>query len=286
MNLNDLHLFEAVAQHGNFTRAAEAMHTVQSNVTARIKSLEEEFNTTLFSRSSRKVELTAAGKTLLQYSRQINNLLEEARLSVGKDQIVKGQVRIGFLETMMALKGPELVNELAAKFPLVELEFVSGMRDRLINDVVNYRLDAAFVPTPVHLEELEQIHVMNEEIVAVAPLQIKRLDDLLKQQEVKVIVFELGCFFRERLEAWLVSKGVVNYHKMVMNSIEGLIHFIESGIGFSFLPGEIVANFYRDRKVTIFPLPKELAAMKTNLIYRKDNQSSPVLKAFMSLFRE
>lgn len=101
MNINDLKLFMAVAFHRNFTKAAEASYTVQSNVTARIKSPEEEFDTKLFLRTSRKVELTSAGETLLHYSKQIINLIEEAKISIGKNDIVNGQIKIGFLETTM-----------------------------------------------------------------------------------------------------------------------------------------------------------------------------------------
>ncbi len=284
MNINDLKLFEAVASHGNFTKAAEAMFTVQSNVTARIKSLEEEFGTTLFLRTSRKVELTSAGKTLLNYSKQINNLIEEAKLSVGKSDIIKGQIKIGFLETTMALKGPDIVNEMANKFPLVDIDLTSAMRDTLINDVMNYKLDAAFIPAPIHNEELEQIHIMDERIVAVTPTSIKSLGNLIEQHQIKAIVFDQGCFFRARLEAWLISNNVMDYHKTVINSIEGVVNFIESGIGFSFLPEEIVSSFYSGRKIKTFPLPKEISSVKTVLIYRKDNLSSAVLKAFISLF--
>lgn len=284
MNINDLKLFTAVAFHGNFTKAAEAMFTVQSNVTARIKSLEEEFGATLFLRTSRKVELTAAGKTLLHYSKQINNLVEEAKLSIGKSDMVKGQLKLGFLETTMALKGPGIVNEMADKFPFIDLDLTSAMRDKLINDVLNYKLDAAFIPAPVNNEELKQIPIMDEHIVAITPLKFKSLDKLLEQPQLKAIVFDQGCFFRARLETWLASNNIMNYHKTVINSIEGVVNFIESGIGFSFLPAEIVSTFYSGRKVKIFSLPVEIGAVKTVLIYRKDNLSSPALKAFISLF--
>lgn len=283
MNTNDLSLFEAVAHHGNFTKAAEAMFTVQSNVTARIKNLEEEFGAPLFFRTSRKVELTPAGETLMQYSKQINYLINEAKSSIGKSDVVKGQIKIGFLETMMTLKGPGLVDELALKFPFVDLEFRSAMRDSLINDVVNFRLDAAFVPGPLHIPELEHIEIGNEKVVLVAPANCESLDDVLKMNPLKAIVFDQGCVFRARLEAWLVTKGVSQCHKTVMNSIEGVVNFIESGIGFSFLPAEIVTTFYGSRNIKTFALPKEIGLMKTLLVFRKDIPPSPALKAFISL---
>jgi len=284
MNTNDLSLFEAVAHHGNFTKAAEAMFTVQSNVTARIKNLEEEFGTPLFFRSSRKVELTPAGEILIQYSKQINYLINDAKRSIGKSDVIKGQIKIGFLETMMTLKGPGLVDELALKFPFVDLEFKSAMRDTLINDVINFRLDAAFVPAPLQIPELEYIEIGNEKIVVVAPANCESLDDLLKKNPLKAIVFDQGCVFRARLEAWLVTKGIFQCHKTVMNSIEGVVNFIESGIGFSFLPEEIVTTFYGSRNIKTFPLPKEIGLIKTLLIFRKDIPASPALKAFISLY--
>jgi DNA-binding transcriptional LysR family regulator len=286
MNTNDLNLFEAVAHYGSFTKAAEAMFTVQSNVTTRIKNLEEEFGALLFIRNNRKVELTAEGEKLIHYSKQFNHILDEAKRSIGKSDIVKGQIKIGFLETMMTLKGPELVNKLASKFPLVDLDFRSAMSASLISDVLNYRLDAAFIPAPIDIAELEQIKIKDEQIVIVAPGDNKNLDLLLKKSPVKTIVFDQGCVFRAKLDSWLVSKGISQYHKTVMNSIEGVVNFIESGIGFSVMPEEIISSFYGNRNIKTFPLPKELGLMTTILVYRKDVALSPALKAFISISAE
>lgn len=282
MNTNDLNVFEAVASHGSFTKAAEAMFTVQSNVTARIKSLEAEFGAPLFTRNNRKVELTPAGETLMKYSRQLNQLIDEAKRAISKSDVVKGLVKVGFIETMMTIKGPELVNKLYTKYPSIELEFKSAMRESLVNDVLNYRLDAAFVPAPVDAQELAQIKTRDEEIVVVAPVGYKNLNELLQKSPVRTIVFEQGCVFRARSDAWLAGKGIVQYHKTVMNSVEGIVNFIESGIGFSFLPAEVIAKFYRGRKIKTFPIPGELGRMSTILVYRKDVPASPALKAFIS----
>jgi len=283
MNTNDLKLFEAVAHHGSFTKAAEAMFTVQSNVTARIKNLEEEFGASLFTRSNRKVELTTAGETLMLYSKKLNHLMEEAKRSIGKNDEVRGQIKIGSLETMMTIKGPELINYLALKFPYVDLELKSDIRTGLINDVMNYKLDAAFVPAPLDVPELSQIKIKDEQIVIVAPSSFETLDDLLKKTPQKAIVFDQGCVFRARLDSWLVSKGISQYHKTVMNSIEGVVNFIESGIGFSVLPQDIISKFYSNRNIKTFPLPPELALMTTILIFRKDVPPSPALEAFINL---
>jgi len=284
MNLNDLKLFEAVAHYGSFTKAAEAMFTVQSNVTARIKILEQEFGAALLVRTSRKVELTAAGKSILNYSRQINNLLEAAKLSVGKEQSLNGPFRLGLLETTLTQQGPEIVNRMADVHPLIDLHLTSGMRDALISQVLNYRLDAALIPGPIRHDELEQLPMEDERIVIVAPMQVRSLENLLAQPRIKVIVSGEGCVFRARLEAWLISHNILNYHKTVVNSVEGTIRFIESGIGFSMLPEKIISTFYSGRNVRTLPLPSEIGTLTNTLIYRKENATSPVLNAFLRLF--
>lgn len=281
MTDNDLKLFEAVAFHGSFTKAAEEMFTVQSNVTARIKKLEEEFGAVLFSRSSRSVRLTSAGETFLAYSKKINRLIEQAKEQVGEKELVKGQIKVGFLETILVVKGPELVKKLADQYPFVELEFKSAMKEVLLNDVINFRLDVAFVPGPLNDIRLKQTMVKEEEIVAVVPSDFSGLNEILSQTPSKAIVFDQGCVFRARLENWLVFNGVSHYHKTVMNSIEGVINFIESGIGFSFLPKEIISTFYRNRKIKTLPLPKEFASLKTYLVYRDDVPKSSALSTFI-----
>src|SRR5690606_39141552 len=204
--------------------------------------------------------------------------------SIGKSDNVKGQIRIGFLETMMTIKGPDLVNQLAHKFPFVDLKFRSAMRDSLISDVLNYKLDAAFIPAPLDIPELEQLHIKEEEIVIVTPTDSNSLDDLLKRKPLQAIVFDQGCVFREKLDTYLVNKGISQYHKTEMNSIEGVVNFIESGIGFSVLPAEIISTFYNNRKIKTFSLPQELGRMTTILVFRKDVPLSPALNAFISLY--
>jgi DNA-binding transcriptional LysR family regulator len=283
MNTNDLKLFEAVAYHGSFTKAAEAMFTVQSNVTARIKNLEQEFDAELFVRSNRKVALTPAGETLMLYSKKISHLIDEAKRSIVKNDVVQGQIKIGSLETMMTIKGPELIHHLAVKYPHIDLVLKSDMRERLINDVIMHKLDAAFVPAPVLMSELEQLKIKEEQIVIVTPADCKSLEDVLLHNPLKTIVFDQGCVFRAKLEAWLLSKGIFQFHSTVINSIEGVINFVESGIGISVMPLDIVSKFYSGRSVKTFALPAELGLMTTVLIYRKDISPAPALDAFITL---
>jgi DNA-binding transcriptional LysR family regulator len=284
MNTNDLKIFEAVAANGSFTKAAEAMFTVQSNVTARIKNLEEEFGADLFTRTSRKVALTSAGETLMQYSKQIDHLMQEAKKDIKKFNQVSGSLKIGCIETTMAFKVPDILSRFTEAYPDVDLEFKSEMRSELISDVINYKLDAAFVSAPINSPELEQLHIKEEQLVILAPAQGPELKELLATQPLKIIVFDQGCVFRARLEAWLNAKGIIQYKSIVLNSLEGIINFVEAGLGISILPAELIEQYYAGRKLKTHTLNKELGTMSTVLIYRKNVPQSRALKAFVEMY--
>lgn len=286
MNTHDLKIFEAVAETGSFTKAATMMFTVQSNVTARIKSLEEEFNTKLFSRTSRRVELTSEGMILMQYSKQIQHLVEEAKNNIQSGDNIRGCLKIGCIETTMALKVPEILNTFDEKYPGIELEFKSDTRDSVLSDVVNYNLDAAFVSAPVNAKGLEKICIKEEQLVILASSKGPNLQTLIANEPLKIVVFDEGCIFRERLESWLSHKGILNYKSTVLNSIEGVINFVEAGLGISILPQEIVSKYYAGRELKTYGLNKQLGTMNTILVFRKDGPQSRALQCFIDMYAE
>ncbi|WCT13106.1 LysR family transcriptional regulator [Mucilaginibacter jinjuensis] len=285
MNTNDFKIFEAVAANGSFTKAAEAMFTVQSNVTARIKNLEEEFGAELFTRTSRKVTLTSAGETLMQYCKQVSHLIDEAKKEIKNADQVVGHVKIGCIDTTMALRVPHILNRFGELYPDIELEFKSAMRHELLNDVLNYKLDAAFISAPVVNPELESIHVKEEQLVILTSAQTPKLTDVLKHDPVKIVVFDQGCVFRARLESWLGSKGITQYKRTILNSIEGIINFVEAGQGISILPAEIISEYYAGRKLNTFTITKELGIMNVMLVYRKNIPQSRAVKAFIDMYQ-
>lgn len=284
MNTNDLKIFEAVAANGSFTKAAQAMFTVQSNVTARIKNLEEEFGADLFIRTSRKVTLTSAGETMMYYSKQIGHLVQEARKDIEKSNQVSGHLKIGCIETTMAFKVPDILARFTEAYPDVELEFKSEIRSELISDVINYKLDAAFVSAPINATELEQLHIKDEQLVIFASANAPELKMILASQPVKIVVFDQGCVFRARLESWLNSKGIIQYKSIVLNSLDGIVNFVEADLGISILPAELIAQYYKGRKLKTFTLNKELGTMSTVLIFRKNMPQSRALKAFVEMY--
>src|SRR6201995_2842186 len=111
MELTDLVTFSAVARSGGIARAAEALNTVQSNVTQRIKALETEIGTALFERHSRGMTLTGPGRRLLPYAQKMAALSREALLAARDDGDAKGPLAICSMETTAAVRLPSLLAE-------------------------------------------------------------------------------------------------------------------------------------------------------------------------------
>lgn len=283
MNLNDLKIFEAVAIHGSFTKAADVMHTVQSNVTARIKALEEELETQLFTRTSRKVSLTTSGHAFIQRARQISHIIDEAKKEIKKSDRIGGHLNIGCIETTLVFKAPGILSNFLKVYPHIDLEFKSDSRSKLIDDVLNYKLDAAFVSVPIHSSQLEQVHIKEDELVIVSSLEEKSINQILKKENLSIVVFDQGCVYRARLEAMLNARGIIEYKSMVLNSIEGIINFVEAGLGITILPVELIEQYYSSRKLKVFKLNKEISSISTSLIYLKNIPKSQALEAFIEM---
>jgi DNA-binding transcriptional LysR family regulator len=183
----------------------------------------------------------------------------------------------------MALKAPEILLAFGEKYPDVELEFKSDDRDMLISDVLNYKLDAAFVSAPLNVTGLEKIKIKEEQLVILTSSEESGLNKLVTKESFKSIVFDNGCIFRERLESWFSHKGIHNYKSIELNSIEGIINFVEAGLGISLLPEEVITKYYKGRKLCTYPLNKQLGTMTTLLVYRKDKTASRALQGFIDM---
>lgn len=285
MDAGDLRIFEAVARLGGMNRAASELHTVQSNVTARIRHLETQLGETLFQRHSRGVALTPAGQRLLPYARRTGQLLSEARRAVADDGRPKGELAVGSLETTAALRLPEVLAAYAAAYPEVDLVLRTGTTAELVEQVLEHRLEGAFVCAPVDHPELVEEKVFAEELVLVTSRRIARPDDLPKDAKLKIVVLRAGCSYRQRLEAALAAKGIVGLRRLEFGTIEGILGCVAAGLGVSLLPRSVVAQAAREGRVALHSLPAEEAEVATIFVRRHDAFVSSALTAFLACAR-
>ena len=172
MDLRHLRYFIAVAEEGHITRAAERLGMQQPPLSRQINAIERELDVQLFRRKSRGVELTDAGRALLEdASATLANLdrsFERTRRTARGEQ---GQIRVGIPPTapfhpfvLHAIRG------FREAFPLVSLTLEEFLSNELIERLRNERMDVAFIRTsPVDQEGLVITPVLEEPIVVALP---------------------------------------------------------------------------------------------------------------------
>lgn len=287
MESSDLRVFEAVAHLGGITKAAEELHTVQSNVTARIQVLEREIGQPLFRRHSRGVSLTSAGEALLPFATQISRLLSEAAQAVHAQTEPSGQLRIGSLETTAARRLPPVLVAYGASYPDVDLTIRTGTTAELLADVLEYRLDGALVAGPVEHQDLYQQVILEEELVVVSAPGCVSLSAALDQQPaLKILVLRRGCSYRERLERVLQQRGNVGVRCQEFGMLDAIIGCVAAGLGITLLPRAVVQADAEAGRVALYALPSEEARVETLFVHRRDTFITAALARFIEVSRK
>src|SRR6185295_13064616 len=163
MDLADLRIFRAVAREGGVTRAAERLHRVQSNVTTRVRQLEDELGVQLFIRSGKRLHLAPPGQVLLGYADRLLDLAREARDAV-QDPTPRGSFRIGAMESIAAVRLPAPLSRFHRTYPDVSLELRTGNPQQLARAILAGELDAALAAEPLPDGPFEKLPVYEEDL--------------------------------------------------------------------------------------------------------------------------
>jgi DNA-binding transcriptional LysR family regulator len=263
LDLESLHIFRTVAEEGGITRAAAKLNRVQSNVTTRVKQLEEHLGTQLFQRHARKLTLSPEGRVLLAYTEELLRLSHEAQSAV-KSGTPRGVFRLGTLESTAATRLPPVLSKYHLAYPDVQIELATGTSGALVARVLAYELEAAFVAEPFTAEGLDMLHVFDEELVLISPKGATPRT---------VIAFPGGCSYRRRLEDWLGKEAVVASRVIEFASYHAIIACVAAGTGIAIVPRSVLRIVGAERQVVVKELPARIARAKTQLVWRQGHHS-------------
>ncbi|AUZ26647.1 LysR family transcriptional regulator [Bacillus subtilis] len=277
MESGDLKIFQAVAREGSITKAAQMLNYVQSNVTARIHNLEEDLNIRLFHRTNRGMKLTAAGENLLQYANQVLALLDEAEKSAQMSQQPKGPLRIGSLETTAVTHLPEHAASFLRRFPEVDLSVNTADTHNLMQQVLDHKVDGAFVYGPVDHTDIRQIPVSRDELVLISSHE-GTAEDMLRQP---MLFFGAGCSHRARVKRLLEEAGIQKQKIIEFGTLEAIVRGVSAGLGTALLPRSAVDCCEQRTNVWIHQLPAAYQDLEIVFIYRKDFFITSAFQRFM-----
>jgi DNA-binding transcriptional LysR family regulator len=282
MDLSDLRIFTAVVREGGVTRAAEKLNRVQSNVTTRIRQLEENLGVDLFLREGKRLHLAPAGQLLLGYADRLLALADEARVSL-RDPRPRGLFRLGAMESTAAVRLPKAINEYSRLYPEVTLELRIGNPVVLSAAILAGELGAALVSEPIADAPFEKVLAFEEEPVIVSaaghpPVGKKGCFPST------MIAFEHGCPYRKRLESWYARHGEMPERTVELGSYHAMLGCVVAGMGIALLPKSVLTTFPESRRLTVHRLPPGENRSRTVLIWRKgaDSPNIAALRQILS----
>ncbi|TRM10542.1 LysR family transcriptional regulator [Lentibacillus cibarius] len=281
MEIKDLLIFQSVAHHGSISKAADELCYVQSHVTARIKSLESNLKTELFHRHSRGTTLNSEGKKLLHYSEKILVMLDEMEKAFQDSNSPSGTLEIGTVETVINL--PSILSAYCRNYPNVDLSLTTDVTKELIHQVLNRKLDGAFVAGFNQHPEIEQVEVFQEKLVLISNNEHISFEDLKRKP---LLVFSKGCSYRAKLESWLYDEGVINASVLEFGTLETILGSVKSGLGISLVPQSTVHQLEQNGAIHCHKIPDKYSNISTFFIWHAESYVTSTMEKFIDTVQE
>lgn len=243
MDFHQLKSFYYAANYLNFSKAAEKVSLSQPAVSRQIESLESYYKLPLFKRSGRKVELTDAGRRLLQYAEKILLLTEETEKAMNAlTNLETGEIKLGACTTVGNYILPALIVGFQNKYEKIKVDLFIDKTDCIIGELKKGKLDLAITANSNHDPELNYKAILKDEIVLVAG-KGRKIDGVSSIHHLKnepIFLRKKGSNTRENIDL------LFNINKFIPNKIfefdthEAIIQSVKYGLGIGFLPLHII----------------------------------------------
>ena len=287
MELSQLRMFKAVYELGSIARAAQQLHCVPSNITARLKSLEQELGVALFVREGRGLRVSPAGEVFIEYATKILDLTEASRRAVAPGGAPHGRLRIGAIESSATGRLPQLLARYHALYPQVSLELSTGTWSQLLDDIQHHRLDAAIVAVDVQRPGLESAALYSEDLVLIAPTSLGPVRSVADLQGLTLFMWPSGCPYRLALEQWLSRHDQVCPIVSIVSiaSYGTIVGCVSAGSGAALVPRGIYEQYRQGANWQGHEFA-ELTHIDNRFYWHAHAGCHPARDAFSALLRE
>ena len=290
MDLDQLHTFLEIVRLKSFSKAAQTCYRTQPAISAQVRQLEQELNTTLFERLGTKIALTAAGKIFAGYAEQILDLRRRAQDNINElDRVPRGELVIAANEATCIYVLPQVFSEYKKKFPNVQLSVDRSYGARVVEAVLDNLADFGITQLPVQEKKLQVAPIHSDEIMLLLPAK----DPLAHKKCVTPkdlaghpMLLPKSGTTRTRLSVWLEPVEDELQISMELDSTEMIKRFVMAGLGYSFLAASNCREEVAAGKLSTLSLGPEPMHRKVGLIYRKDKALSKAALGFIQVILE
>jgi DNA-binding transcriptional LysR family regulator len=283
MELAQIRMFKTVSDTGSIARAAEVLHCVPSNITARIKALEAELGVALFYRQGRGLQISPAGEIFLTYAGKMLTLADEAKRAVHPDAAPSGPLRIGAIESSATARLPRLLAKYHAKYPDVSLELVTGTGMQLLDATQNNKLDGAIVAIDVKRPRLRRTSMYREDLVLIASQSLGPLRSAADLQGKSIFMWPEGCPYRAALERWLLHNGQTQPIISIAN-YGTIVGCVSAGAGVALVPKGVFEQYRKGAGWVGYEFP-ELTSIDNLFYWHENSEHHPAREAFVAMLR-
>lgn len=287
MELRDIRYFVVVAEQQSFTRAAAILQIAQPSLSQQIRKLERELNVELFHRTKRSVSLTPAARAILPEARV---LLSQAKLTADIARLAAsgdvGELRIGFIESVVFTGLPALISEFEVRHPSASLRLIQMSSDQQISALRAHALDVGLMRTPIQHDDIEAQPFLKDPIVVALPqrhrLAKSKQIPLRHLRDEKMILYSAP--HAQRLRNEIVNlchqAGFIPNIVQEAGEFHTICGLVAAGLGISFVP--LSARAINVRGLAYRMLTAPHFDMEYCVAHLRNNRS-PAVAAFCSM---
>jgi len=281
--LRQLRYFDALAGHGHFGRAAATCGITQPALSMQIKELEEALGALLVERGARQVRLTKFGEEAILRARDILRSVDElgdfARAS--RDRLA-GRLRIGMIPTVAPYLLPTVIANLSRTHPELDIHVREALTSKLIQELVEGRLDTAIVALPVSEPSLTEVGLFTENFLLVRPGEDEGTPVPSSETlcEMRLLLLEEGHCFRDQALSFCNMQSSLPRQTLDASSLSTLVQMVGAGMGVTLIPEMAVAVETRSASVSVARFRNPKPSRTIGMIWRK---TSPLAKQLLQI---
>ena len=282
-------IFYYVAQYKSFTRAAEALHNNQPNITRCMNNLESELNCTLFLRSNKGITLTPEGKRLYEHV-----AIAYEQLSLGEDEIRQnrdlenGLVSIGASENALRLLLLPVLERFHEQYPHVRIRIFNHSTPQAILALESKVVDFAAVTSPLTIQKpLHKTHLASYREILIGGTKYKELASQIRSLNdlsgIPVIGLADGTGTRELYHRYFLSHGLMFAPDMEAATTDQMLTLVKSELGIAFLPQSMAQDALARGEIVQLHLQEIIPQRSICLVYDHHRPLNTAARKFQQM---
>ena len=284
LTLRQLKVFESVARHLNFTRAAEELFLTQPAVSMQVKLLEKQLGLALFEQLGKRIHLTEAGQEVLGYARGVTQQLDELESVLNRIKgLSGGKLRISVATTANYFI-PTLLGTFSRRFPEVTVSLDVTNRETLLQQLSENTVDLVIMGQPPNEADVEAETFMENPLIIVAPpehpLAQQKKIPLKRLQDEVFLVREPGSGTRIAMERFFDEREMQLKTGMEVGSNEAIKQSVQAGLGLGLLSRATIEQELALKRLVVLDVAEFPIMRHWYLVHRRGKRLSAVAEAF------